>query len=99
MLTSLRIRDCVLIDELEVEVGKGPSVLSGETGAGKSIVLGASRLLPGGLASVDEVRLGHDRAVGEGILDLSSSPDLQARAGELDVPLVDGCLEIHRGVA
>ncbi|HOT51706.1 MAG TPA: AAA family ATPase, partial [Candidatus Hydrogenedentes bacterium] len=53
MLETLRIRNYALIDELEVELGKGLNALTGETGAGKSIIVGALELVLGGRASAE----------------------------------------------
>ena len=62
MLTFLRIRDFAIIDELELELGTGLVALTGETGAGKSIVVDALALAAGGRAGVEVVRHGAERA-------------------------------------
>ena len=62
MLTTLRIRNFALIDDLEVTFPDRFSVLSGETGAGKSIVVHALNLILGARASADVVRQGADAA-------------------------------------
>jgi DNA repair protein RecN (Recombination protein N) len=69
MLRFLRIRHLAVIDSLELEFGPGLSVLTGETGAGKSILVGAVGLLVGGRASADLVRTGEDVATVEAIFD------------------------------
>lgn len=61
MLTYLRIRDFAIIDEVELELGAGLTALTGETGAGKSIVVDALALAAGGRASSDVVRHGAER--------------------------------------
>ncbi len=63
MIRFLSIRDLAVIDILELELRTGLNVLTGETGAGKSIVVGALALLCGGRASADLVRTGADKAV------------------------------------
>jgi DNA repair protein RecN (Recombination protein N) len=63
MLRFLSIRHLAVIDRLELELGQGLTVLTGETGAGKSILVGAVGLLVGGRASADLVRTGEDAAV------------------------------------
>ncbi len=63
MIRFLSIHDLAVIDILELELGTGLNVLTGETGAGKSIVVGALALLRGGRASADLVRTGADKAV------------------------------------
>ena len=63
MIRFLRIHDLAVIDILELELRTGLNVLTGETGAGKSIVVGALALLRGGRASADLVRTGAEKAV------------------------------------
>jgi DNA repair protein RecN (Recombination protein N) len=62
MIRFLSIHDLAVIDTLELEFGRGLNVLTGETGAGKSIVVGALALLRGGRASAELVRTGADKA-------------------------------------
>ncbi len=67
MLEVLRITNYAIIDELEVEFSRGLTAITGETGAGKSIILGAFRILLGGRATSEVVRSGCQRAGIEGI--------------------------------
>ena len=67
MLTTLVIKDFAIISELELSFGPGMTVLSGETGAGKSIIINAMKLLLGGRGSSDIVRSGAQEAVVEGM--------------------------------
>src|SRR5207247_10256667 len=69
MLRFLRIQHLAVIDSAEVEFEPGLNVLTGETGAGKSILVGAVGLLLGGRASGDLVRTGEDSAVVEAVFD------------------------------
>ncbi|HEX3847132.1 MAG TPA: DNA repair protein RecN [Steroidobacteraceae bacterium] len=62
MLTHLQLRDLVLVDRAELELGRGLTALTGETGAGKSIVVDALLLVAGGRAGSDIVRQGAERA-------------------------------------
>jgi hypothetical protein len=62
MLTLLQLRDFVIVDEAELEFGAGLTALTGETGAGKSIVVDALLLIAGGRAGADIVRQGAERA-------------------------------------
>ena len=62
MLTQLKLRDLVIVDEAELEFGAGLTTLTGETGAGKSIVVDALLLIAGGRAAGDVVRHGAERA-------------------------------------
>src|SRR5688572_33126502 len=74
MLTYLQIRDFAIIDALELEFRPGLTVLTGETGAGKSIVVDALQLLAGGRAGAEVVRHGAERAEGAATFDLAKSP-------------------------
>ena len=67
MIESLHIENWVIVEAAELEFGPGLNVLTGETGTGKSIVLGALALLAGGRGSPDAVRLGAERAVVEAV--------------------------------
>src|SRR5215471_19339212 len=62
MLTHLQIRDFAIIDAVELELRSGLTVLTGETGAGKSIVVDALQLLAGGRAGAEVVRHGAHRS-------------------------------------
>jgi DNA repair protein RecN (Recombination protein N) len=80
MLTELSIRDYALIETLRLELGPGLTVLTGETGAGKSIVVGALSLLLGGRADSDMVRTGADSALVEARFELNEEMAEQCRA-------------------
>lgn len=96
MLTELRIRNYAVIDDIHVELGPGLNVLSGETGAGKSIIVGALSLLLGERAAADVIRAGEDRAIVEGVFDLPDDPILRARCDELGIDVSDDCLILRR---
>jgi DNA repair protein RecN (Recombination protein N) len=70
MLTELRIRDFAIIDELELRLNSGFIVLTGETGAGKSIIIDAVEMLLGGRADTTLIRSGAEVAFVEGIFKL-----------------------------
>jgi len=78
MLTSLSIRDVVLVDVLDLEVGTGLTVLTGETGAGKSIILDALGLALGGRGEAGLVRAGAKQAVATAVFTAPDDPDLMA---------------------
>ncbi len=71
MLTELTINDLAIIDELHLQLTSGFNVLTGETGAGKSIIIDAVSLLLGGRAEAEIVRAGAERAQVEGIFQVS----------------------------
>ena len=79
MLRFLNVRNLAVIDRLELEFEPGLSVLTGETGAGKSILVGAVGLLAGGRASADLVRTGEETATVEAIFDTPSGAELIVR--------------------
>ena len=99
MLIELRIRDYAVIHDLTLELGPGLSALSGETGAGKSIIVGALSLLLGERASSDSVRTGAKRAMVEAVFDVSSYPKLRAHLNDLGIEAEDGLLILRREVA
>ncbi|HBG56753.1 MAG TPA: DNA repair protein RecN [Porphyromonadaceae bacterium] len=72
MLKSLSIQNYALIDSLHIEFDKGFSVITGETGAGKSIILGALSLILGQRADVRHIKQGETRCVIEGVFNISA---------------------------
>ena len=87
------------IHDLTLELGPGLSALSGETGAGKSIIVGALSLLLGERASSDRVRSGAERAMVEAVFDVSENPKLAAQVNDLGIEAEDGLLILRREVA
>ena len=77
MLEELRIQNFAVIDRLELRFGAGFNVITGETGAGKSILIDAVELLLGRRADPDFVRAGSDRSLVEGVIRL----DRRTRSG------------------
>jgi DNA repair protein RecN (Recombination protein N) len=99
MLTELRIRDFAIIDRLAVRLEPGLNVLTGETGAGKSIIVGALSLLLGERASADVVRSGAESAEVEGVFDIESVAALGALLAERGLESEDGLLILRREVS
>jgi DNA repair protein RecN (Recombination protein N) len=79
MLKRLHIAEYALIDAVEVDLGPGLNVLTGETGAGKSIVVDSLSLLLGARASSDAIREGAERAVVEGLFEVDGEEALVRR--------------------
>lgn len=97
MLETLRIQHYALIDALEIDFPRGFSVLTGETGAGKSIIVGALNLVLGARASADAVRDGAAKATVEAVFRIASPrPALQQVLDEYELELEDGMLLISR---
>jgi len=82
MLTALSIRDVVLVDSLDLEVDEGLTVLTGETGAGKSIILDALGLALGGRGEAGLVRSGAKQASATAVFTAPDDPDLIALIAE-----------------
>jgi DNA repair protein RecN (Recombination protein N) len=83
MLTELNIRNFAIIDELKVTFDGGLNVISGETGTGKSIIIGAVGLLLGDRANADMIRSFEDAAVVEALFDIRGQDGLRKKIGEL----------------
>ena len=98
MLCQLSIRNIALIDRLNLEFTEGLNVLSGETGAGKSIVIDAMNLALGERADRDLIRAGQDRAVVEALFDISAAPSLAPLLEENGVDFEGGQLIVSRTI-
>lgn len=98
MLNELRVRNYAVIDDLRLDLGPGLNVLTGETGAGKSLIVGALGLLLGERASSDVVRAGEEAALVEGVFDLSALPELAEKCREQGIEPEDGWLILRREV-
>jgi DNA repair protein RecN (Recombination protein N) len=92
MLKELHLRNLAIVDEAHLTFGSGLSVLTGETGAGKSIIVEALGLLLGDRATAELVRTGAEEAAVEGVfsLDGPSSVPLRSLLGERGAPLPEG---------
>ena len=98
MLISLSVRDFVIVDALELDFTEGFTVLTGETGAGKSILLDALSLLLGDRAKGGEVREGADRAELAAVFDIARLPALAAWLASHDLAGEDDELLIRRAL-
>ena len=83
MLEILKIKNIAIVDSAEVRFKNGLNILSGETGAGKSIIIESISLLLGSRANTDLIRTGHDEAVVEGLFDIADRPEIQERIERL----------------
>ena len=82
MLTDLIIKNFAIIESLHVNFAAGFNVLTGETGAGKSIIIDAVNLLLGGRARGEVIRTGFNEAVVEAVFDLSGESAVRSRLAE-----------------
>lgn len=96
MLLDLRIKNFVIIDSLTVTFNQGLNILSGETGAGKSILIDALSGVLGEKMSVDMIRTGFDRASLEAVFDISALEELKKILEESGIENEDDTLIIHR---
>jgi DNA repair protein RecN (Recombination protein N) len=97
VLVTLRVKNFILMDALELSLDRGLNVLTGETGAGKSIVVGALSLVLGGRANAEQVRPGADEAEIEALFDVRGSDRVLASLEAAGVAS-DGDLVIRRVV-
>lgn len=96
MLQELSIQNFAIIPKLNISFEPGMTVLTGETGAGKSIIIDAVGLLTGGRGSQDYIRQGADKAVLQGLIDVEPNEALQSVLESLGILLEDNQLLIHR---
>lgn len=89
MIKSLFIKNFALIEELSVEFSNGLVIITGETGAGKSIIIGALGLIIGARASTDVIRAGSDKAIVEGVFDISGNKKVRTLLKENDLDVAD----------
>ncbi len=99
MLTELRIKNFAIIESLTLPLSPGFNVLSGETGAGKSIIVGALGFLLGERGNADLIRTGSDNATVEGVFDVSDSKAILSIADERGVDLEDEVLVLKREIS
>lgn len=96
MLLELSIKNVALIDELRVEFAPGLNVLTGETGAGKSILVDSVNLMLGGRAERDIVRTGTDKAVVQALFDVAGNSAALSLLAELGLEAEDGLIGVSR---
>ncbi|NLM36758.1 MAG: DNA repair protein RecN [Firmicutes bacterium] len=89
MLRELMIENFALIDRLNLEFGPGFNVLTGETGAGKSIIIDTVSLLLGGRSSWEQIRAGAEAALIEGVFELEERPELDRLLADWGIPVGD----------
>ena len=98
MLSELSITNFAIIESLSISFEKGLTVLTGETGAGKSIIIDAIHLLVGGRGSSDFVRHGEDRAEIEGLFLLENASTVYDKAQELGIKIEDDMVVLRREI-
>ena len=97
MLTKLKVSNFAIIEDIELDFKNGLTVLTGETGAGKSLIIDCIGLLLGERAASEMIRQGEDKAVVEGVFD-NDSPLIRGVLEKLNIPF-DGSLDIKRTIS
>lgn len=98
MLNSLHVKNLALIEETEVDFGKGLNILTGETGAGKSIIIGSINLALGAKADKDMIRTGAEYALIELVFTIDSD-EQRNKCRELELETEDDTLVITRKIS
>jgi len=99
VLLSITIRNIALIEELTIPFFKGLHVMTGETGAGKSIVVDAVNLVLGGRADRELIRTGCEKAYVEAVFDISCNAAVKSLLDEQEIETADGLLTISREIS
>jgi DNA repair protein RecN (Recombination protein N) len=98
MLAHLNISNFAIISRLEIDFKPGLNIISGETGAGKSIIINAVNLILGGRASADLIRSGTDEARVEALFNFPDNSSLKVLIAEMGIPF-DGELLVKRTIS
>ncbi len=98
MIVELTVENLAIIDRAQVSLGPGYTVLTGETGAGKSLMIDAIELALGERAATELVRAGAAKASVNVVIDVSDAPAVRAQCDELGIPIEDNLLYIQREV-
>ena len=96
MLIKLKVQNFAIIEDVELDFKSGLTVLTGETGAGKSLIIDCIGLLLGERAASEMIRQGEEKAIVSGVFD-NDSPLLRAQLEKLNIPF-DGQLDIKRTI-
>lgn len=99
MLQELSIKNFAIIDALTLSFEAGLTVLTGETGAGKSIIIDAIQLLTGGRGSSEFVRHGENRAEIEGLFLVEDGHPCMERAREFGIEIEEGMVILRRDIS
>lgn len=96
MLLELKVANFAIIDNLHIQFGGGLNILSGETGAGKSVLLKSLGLLMGQKGNTESIRTGSDSASIEGIFDIAKRKDIKSKLQEMGIPYEEDLLVVRR---
>ncbi len=96
MLQELKVVNFAIIENLHIQFRTGLNILSGETGAGKSVLLKSLGLLMGQKSSIESIRSGSSQASVEGSFDISKRKDLKKKLEEMGIECEEGLLVVRR---
>ena len=96
MLSAIHVKNLALIDEIEVDFQEHLNILTGETGAGKSIIIGSINLALGKKMPKDMIRKGADYALVELFFNIDENSDAAKALAKLEIPQEDGTVAISR---
>lgn len=96
MLLELKVSNFAIIENLHISFKEGLNILSGETGAGKSVLLKSLSLLMGGKSSSDTIRTGASQATIEGSFDISHRPDISEHLKNMGIEVDEDLLIVRR---
>lgn len=99
MLLELKVKNFAIIENLNIQFKNGLNILSGETGAGKSVLLKSLSLLMGHKGSSESIRTGQDQASIEGSFDISKRKDIQKKLEDLGIDSEESILVVRRVLA
>ena len=94
MITYLKVRNLAIVEELAIEPGAGLNVLTGETGAGKSLLIDSLELLRGARGSSEMIRAGSDKLSAEAVFHLPTSIRGQLEELGIEAEVHDGAVEL-----
>ena len=98
MLIKLKVQNFAIIEDIEISFKDGLTVLTGETGAGKSLIIDCIGLLLGERAASEMIRQGEEKAIVSGVFD-NQTPLVKAILEKINVPDKDGLIEITRTIS
>lgn len=96
MLMELKVKDFAIIDQIHLQFGKGLNIISGETGAGKSILVRSLGLLMGGKSNAEDIRQQSEAAIVEGLFDLTDREDIKGALEQFGISNDDDELIVRR---
>src|SRR6476660_9624554 len=94
MITYLKVRNLAIVEEFAIEPGAGLNVLTGETGAGKSLLIDSLEFLSGARGSTEMIRAGADKMSAEAILQVPAATGEQLAAVGIDIETGDDGIEL-----